>query len=90
MKKGMMSGGAHALDDNKNYWEIENRTSISFSLRDQPGILQEALNVFTSNKINLTRIQSRPAKLINDEKLIEFYADFDGHLNDTNVDIAIK
>jgi len=90
MKKSMMGGGAHVLDDNKNYWEIENRTSISFSLRDQPGILQEALNVFTSNKINLTRIQSRPAKLINDEKLIEFYADFDGHLNDTNVEKAIK
>ena len=80
----------HGSKDMKTYWEIEDRTSIAITLRDQPGILQSALNVFTKNGINLTRIQSRPPKIINDEMIVDFYADFDGKLTDTHVDRAIK
>jgi phenylalanine-4-hydroxylase len=80
----------HGAKDMKTYWEIENRTSIAITLRDQPGILQSALNVFTKNGINLTRIQSRPPKIINDEMVVDFYADFDGKLTDLPVERAIK
>jgi prephenate dehydratase len=48
------------------------------------------LNVFTKNGINLTRIQSRPPKMINHEKTIDFYADFDGKINDLHVEAAIE
>lgn len=89
---GVKPASHHATQniDTKTYWEVEDRTSISFSLSDQPGILQRALNVFTNNGINLTRIQSRPAKMINHEHVVEFYADFEGKLNDPNVDSAIE
>ena len=55
-----MGGGAamshHGSMDEKTYWEVEDRTSVALTLNDQPGILQKALNVFTVNGINLTRI----------------------------------
>jgi prephenate dehydratase len=77
---------SEAQGDTKTYWEVEDRTSISFSLSDQPGVLQKALNVFTNRGINLTRIQSRPAKMINGEHKVEFYADFEGKISDQHVD----
>lgn len=81
----------HAVGDTKNYWEIEDRTSISISLRDQPGCLQNALLAFTQNSINLTRIQSRPAKMSSkNEKIVDFYADFEGRIGESNVDKAIS
>ena len=45
--------------------------------------------MFTVNGINLTRIQSRPPKMIDHERTIDFYADFDGKLDDNNVQKAI-
>ena len=63
----MMGGAAHhgvSGGDTKTYWEVEDKTSISFSMADAPGSLQRALNVFTARGINLTRIQSRPPKMI--------------------------
>jgi prephenate dehydratase len=42
--------------DPKTYWEISDRTALSFSLDDTPGTLLKALSVFTNNQINLTRI----------------------------------
>lgn len=87
------SGGAHLSHhgiDEITYWEIEDRTSISMTLKDQPGILQKALNVFSKNDINLTRIQSRPPKMIDHERTIDFYADFDGKIDDAHVNSAIE
>lgn len=80
----------HGSADMKTYWEIEDRTSIALTFTDKPGILQEALNIFTQNGINLTRIQSRPPKMINHERTIDFFADFDGKLHDTNVQRTIE
>ena len=79
----------HGSSDQKTYWEIEDRTSIALTLNDKPGILQQALNVFTKNNINLTRIQSRPPKMINHDRTIDFFADFDGKIDDTHVKLAI-
>ena len=46
--------------------------------------------MFTNHGINLTRIQSRPPKMIDQDRQIEFYADFDGKIDDKNVDAAIQ
>ena len=75
--------------DPKTYWEISDRTALSFSLDDTPGILLKALSVFTNNQINLTRIQSKPYKIIDHTRLIEFYVDVDGSLHDSKISSAI-
>ena len=48
------------LSDGKNYWEMPDRTAISFILDDKPGSLIGALAVFIQNGVNLTRISSKP------------------------------
>lgn len=54
------------------------KTSIVFStVEDRPGTLYEILAIFANEKINLTKIESRPSK----EKLGNyiFFIDFEGH-----------
>ncbi len=49
-------------------------------MEEKPGGLYEILEVFAKNKINLTKIESRPSK----EKLGSyiFFVDFEGHRTD--------
>ncbi|MGM0368813.1 MAG: prephenate dehydratase [Bacillota bacterium] len=54
---------------------------------DHPGALYEILNVFAEYEINLTRIESRPArKMIGD---YIFFVDFEGHREDENIKQAL-
>ncbi len=64
------------------------KTSIVFLLKHRPGTLYEALQGFSANKINLTKIESRPTR----QKPWEynFYLDFDGHRRDTRVKDALE
>jgi chorismate mutase / prephenate dehydratase len=56
------------------------KTSIIFSVKHLPGALHKALGIFSSNRVNITKIESRPAK----QKLWEyvFFLDFEGHRQD--------
>ncbi len=56
------------------------KTSLEFSLPHQPGALYAALGEFAVRGINLTRIESRPAKTTLGE--YRFFVDFVGHYND--------
>lgn len=56
------------------------KTSIMFSLEDKPGALYSALKPFKDSNINLTKIESRPAKMRNWEYI--FFVDFVGHIED--------
>ncbi len=65
------------------------KTSIIVYLeKDRPGALYEILGAFAKNKINLTKIESRPSK----KELGDyyFYIDFEGHTSDAIIKDALK
>jgi chorismate mutase/prephenate dehydratase len=55
----------------------KDKTSVLFSVKDKVGILHDVLFCFKKNRINLTKIESRPSK----RKPWEYYffVDFEGH-----------
>jgi len=64
------------------------KTSIIFSIKDSPGSLYHILGVFAENGINLTRIESRPARKRLGEYL--FFVDFEGHREEKKNMRALK
>jgi chorismate mutase / prephenate dehydratase len=66
----------------------DDKTSIVFSVKHQPGALYDALKELAARKINLTRIESRPTR----QKPWEynFYVDFEGHHENDIVIEALK
>ncbi|HEY4696278.1 MAG TPA: prephenate dehydratase [Candidatus Hydromicrobium sp.] len=67
----------------------EDKTSIvCFLKEDRPGSLYNILKEFTRRNINLTRLESRPAK--KDLGDYVFMIDLDGHLHDKNIFEAIE
>jgi len=62
----------------KDTLETENdKTSIIFSIKHEPGSLYRIIENFNKNKVNLTKIESRPTKSNSWE--YNFYVDFEGH-----------
>ncbi len=62
----------------------EDKTSILAKISDSPGALVNFLQEFKARSINLTKIDSRPAR-IKDSFKYWFLIDFDGHHTDANV-----
>ncbi len=58
----------------------KDKTSIIFSIKHEPGALQDIIKNFSEYGINLTKIESRPKK--NTSWEYNFYVDFEG--SDTN------
>jgi chorismate mutase/prephenate dehydratase len=65
----------------------DDKTSVVFSIRDEVGILHHMLEPFAENKINLTRIESRPLKGRPWEYV--FFLDLLGHRNERRVTRAL-
>jgi len=65
------------------------KTSILVNLSDGHGVLAEFLQEFHDAKINLTKLESRPAKKGTDFKYV-FYIDFEGHFLNSNFQIILK
>jgi chorismate mutase/prephenate dehydratase len=63
------------------------KTALMFRVPHNPGSLVEALNVFKENKLNLTWIESFPAKSAKSEYV--FFVDFEGHPEDPKVKRAL-
>ncbi|MEO5345178.1 MAG: chorismate mutase [Magnetococcus sp. YQC-9] len=66
----------------------QDKTSLMFTFRDQPGFLHQVLGVFARRQINLTRIESRPSGRQAWEYL--FFLDLSGHLSDLSVAGAMQ
>jgi chorismate mutase/prephenate dehydratase len=66
----------------------DDKTSVVFSVKDEPGILHRMLEPFAKSRINLTKIESRPIK----DKPWEymFFIDFKGHKEETRVKRAMN
>ena len=66
----------------------DDKTSIIFSIKHEPGSLYNIIENFHKNDINLTKIESRPTKVNTWE--YNFYADFEGHKNDPKISDMLK
>ena len=66
----------------------DDKTSLVFSVKDEPGILHRMLEPFAKSRINLTKIESRPLK--NKPWEYMFFIDFKGHKEEEGVKRAIK
>ncbi|MBE0495105.1 MAG: prephenate dehydratase [Campylobacterales bacterium] len=76
------------LSDFKNKPGVRNKTSVLAKTDDKPGGLVEFLQSFQNSKVNLTKIESRPAKERGFKTV--FYLDFEGHIDDENVQSVLK
>jgi len=63
--------------------EANDKTSIIFSVKHEPGALYQILKEFNDNNINLTKIESRPNKNTNWE--YNFFVDFLGHSSNSKI-----
>ncbi len=72
-------------------WETHGRTSLQFTLTEAPGILNKAINIFTNNQVNMTRIHSKPSKFFSGGwRSVDFFIDVEGHTTDINLQNAIS
>ena len=67
------------------------RTAMIFAVKDRVGALHEVLGALRDRDVNLTNMQSRPARGLLEEVVGDyvFYAEFAGHRSDANVAAAI-
>lgn len=65
----------------------DDRTTLAFALRDAPGALKRALEIFDGEGVNLSRIESRPSQKRAWEYV--FLVDLEGHREDAAVAGAI-
>ncbi len=70
--------------DFKNGKSGNDKTTLIVNLPDSPGSLARFLQMFEEKKINLTKIESRPLRG-GDQFRSWFYIDFDGHIDDIDV-----
>lgn len=66
----------------------DDKTSIIFGVKHEPGSLYRALRVLSRRRINLTKIESRPVK--NAPWQYNFYVDFHGHVRDKSCQEALR
>jgi len=64
------------------------KTSIVFGVKHKVGALYDALSVFKTDNINMTKIESRPSK--NKAWEYYFFVDIDGHASDDKVARALE
>jgi len=66
----------------------QDRTSVMFSIRHEPGALFNVLQPFAESQINLSKIESRPSKKKPWEYV--FFVDLEGHCQDKTVGDAVR
>ena len=75
------------IGKNKTKKSEHSKTSIVFSAKHEPGSLFTALEPLKTNKINMTKIESRPTRMRNWEYV--FFVDFQGYIEDEKIEKAL-
>jgi chorismate mutase / prephenate dehydratase len=75
------------IGDKESSRSDNDKTSLVFSVKDQPGILYRMLEPFAKSRINLSKIESRPIK--NKPWEYMFFLDLKGHKKEPRVKRAI-
>ncbi|QDU60651.1 Prephenate dehydratase [Planctomycetes bacterium Pan216] len=68
----------------------KDKTSIMFKIPDQPGTLSDVLAIFKKNKINMSWIESFPARTDGKKNEYVFFADLTGHTNEIKIKRTIE
>ncbi len=66
----------------------DDKTTVMFSIKDKVGALHDMLIPFKKYSLNLTKIESRPAKTKAWQYI--FFVDFEGHIENPDVKKALK
>lgn len=66
------------------------KTTIIVRLQDTTGSLVSALSVFAQNKINLSWIESFPARTTSNKPESLFFLDFEGHIDEAKINRTLK
>lgn len=66
----------------------DSKTSLIFRTQNTPGALYQSLGAFANRGLNLTKLESRPAKDTPWEYI--FYVDFEGHVDDESSNKALE
>jgi len=77
------AGEAPAVDPKTAY-----RTTIAFGVRNEPGTLLAALQVFAGRSINLSKLESRPSRAAAWEYV--FWTDLDAHAEEPACAVALE
>ncbi len=66
----------------------DSRTSVFFTVKNEPGSLVQVLNIFQKFNINMFYIESRPSR----KKMGEynFFVNLEGHVSDKNISAALN
>lgn len=64
------------------------RTSVMFSIKDEPGALSSLLKPFAQRRINMTKIESRPTRRRAWDYI--FFVDIEGHISRPEIREAIE
>ena len=76
------------LSKENNAKTDNDKTSIIFSIKHEPGSLFRIIEKFHIDNVNLTKIESRPTKTNTWE--YNFYVDFEGHQNSEKISDMLK
>ena len=76
------------IGDRKPQPTGNDKTSIIFFLHHEPGSLHKCLSVLAEREVNMTRIESRPAKTKKWEYI--FFVDLEGHEQDQKVNDSLR
>ena len=64
------------------------KTSIMFSIKDEPGALEKLIRPFSKRGLNLTKIESRPSRKRAWDYI--FFMDVEGHMTDAGIVKALE